>query len=146
MSSSPTDYAPGTPSFTFHISSYSSPYLTFAGYEVEGPFEQPLETTPRAIQALVQRYNSMEVFPFMDVGNLTFINQSAFDPYALSGRDRNEIANHLKVASNPDTQAIIASANYLTAGICASDGEKPASVCKTAGVLLADRALHLPRP
>ncbi len=146
MSSSPTDYAPNTPSFTFHLSSYSSPYLTFTGYEVEGPFGQLLARTPRAIQALVQKYNAMQSFPFMDVANLTFITQSAFDPLALAGRDRNEIANHLKVPSNPDTQAIIATANYLTAGICASDGEKPASVCKTAGVLVADRALHLPRP
>jgi hypothetical protein len=149
MASSTEDYAPNSPTFTFYLSTYSSPFLAFTGYEDEGPTMQVLDPPPHAIQVLVNKYDSSEggeSFPFMDVGNLTFILGSAFDPSSISGRNRNEIANHLRVTSDPVTKAIVASANYLSAGICASDGEKPATVCRSAGVLRADTALRLPKP
>jgi hypothetical protein len=41
------------------------------------------------------------------------------------------------------TQAIIASANYLSAGTCAIDGQQPASVCTSKGVTAASKSLKL---
>lgn len=144
--SSPEEYAPNTPSFTFRLSTYTSSYLTFGGYEVEGPFNEPLQATPTPIQKLVNAYNPNGDFPFLDVGNLAFVNASQFDPYALAGLSQTTIANNLTVPSNPVTRAIIAEANYLSASICAQDGEKPVSVCVSVGVKRADTALGLRQP
>jgi hypothetical protein len=69
-----------------------------------------------------------------------------FDPEALAGLSQVQIASNLSVTSNPATKAIITQANYLSAGICASDGEKPVAVCNSAGVGKADTALGLHRP
>jgi len=146
MTSSPSDYAPNTPSFTFHMSRYASPYLSFTGYELQGPTGQNLETPPKFIRALFQKYDSQGGIPFLDVGNLTFLTGAEFDPNAISRLNDNYIASHLRVGTNPFTRAIVASANYLSAGICASDGEKPATVCKSAGVTKADTALGLRKP
>jgi hypothetical protein len=146
MTSSPVDVAPNTPSFTFHLSKYTSPFLAFTGYEEEGPTMRPLDRPPRAILALIHKYNTQYSWPFADVGNLLFVDQASFDPSAMSGLSRNEIATHLRVTSNPVTRAIISTANLLSAGICASDGEKPATVCRSTGVTKADLALHLPHP
>jgi hypothetical protein len=41
------------------------------------------------------------------------------------------------------TQAIVASANYITAGICAASKGAPASVCSSPGVEAATKALKL---
>ena len=147
MTSSPDDIFPNTPSFTFHLSKYLSPYLSFTGYEQEGPTQgQVLDPSPRPIRVLERKYDPQGSWPFMDVGNLTFVSQSAFDPGAISALSQTEIAGHLRVTSNRVTKAIVAWANYLSAGICASDGEKPASVCRSAGVARADAALGLHRP
>jgi hypothetical protein len=147
MTSSPSDFAPNTPSFTFYMSSYASPFLSFTGYEVQGPtLGQTLETPPKFIQALFQKYDPQEGWPFMDVGNLTIVYGANFDPAAISKLNDTYIASHLRVGTNPFTRAIVASANYLSAGICASDGEKPATVCKSVGVTKADAALGLRKP
>jgi hypothetical protein len=146
MVSSPTDPAgPDVATFAFYRATYTSPYLAFTGYEVEDPFGHALMTTPAAIKRLVQRYNAAQSFPFMDVGNLLFVTQSAFGPWDLHGLSRTEIAGHLRDPSSTVTRQIVAFANYLTAGICASDRERPGAVCRSAGVVTADAALGLPR-
>ncbi len=45
--------------------------------------------------------------------------------------------------SNPITQAIITTANYVSAGICASAKNPPASVCNSSGVKAAAAVLGL---
>jgi len=143
--SSPVDVFGNTPSLTFYLSTYKSSYLSFAGYEIEGPFMgQALMHPPKAAQLLFNKYG-MGSLPFFDVGNLSFINQGAFTPAAIAGMTDAQIANGLSTASGAVARAIIASANYFSAGICASDGEKPGSVCKSAGVIKADVASGLPR-
>ncbi len=146
ITSSPDDIYPNTPSLTFHLSHYTSPFLSFKGYEVDGPFLQPLDVTPRSVRLLVQKYNSQGEFPFVDIGNLTFMLGANFDPGPLLGLRQGEIAANLVNPSNPVTRAIVATANYYSAGICASDGEHPGKVCTSSGVIRADRALGLPRP
>ena len=146
VESSPTDVYPNTPSFTFHMSKYTSRFLTFGGYEVAGPFEEQLQTPPKEIQKLVNAYDPFGALPFMDGGSLMFIDASTMDPGALAGLSQVEIASNLSDASNSVTKAIIAQANYLSAGFCASDGEKPAAVCDSGGVKKADTALGLRRP
>jgi hypothetical protein len=50
---------------------------------------------------------------------------------------------HADQSDQPVGRAIVASANYLTAGICAVTGQLPTAVCTSKGVRAADQALDL---
>jgi hypothetical protein len=144
MFSSSTDYAPNTPTFTFYNVGYHSKYFVFTGYEVQDRNHQPLMTLPNDIAKLVAQYNTSQTFPFMDIGNHTFIVNSAFDPLDLAGyTTQAQIASQLTTTSNAVTQAIITTANYVSAGLCASAKNPPASVCASPGVTAAANALGL---
>ena len=52
-------------------------------------------------------------------------------------------AANLADPTNIVSQAIVGSANYLTAGICHADGQQPATVCTSPGVKAAATALGL---
>ena len=145
MNSAPNDIAPNTPTFSFYKTKYYSPYIVFKTYEVVGPINNgvTLEVTPPKEQALLAKYNPKGYFPFLDIGNMVFTEGTAYDPNTLAGQKREDIAANLTDPTNPVTQAIIATANYMSAGICATNGAKPASVCQSSGVQAAAKALHL---
>ena len=145
MSSSPVDYAPNTPTFSFYGTTYSSKYLVFKAFEVEGPLNNGvvLMKTPTNIMTLVLKYNKSQYFPFMDMGNKAIIIGTAYDPLKLAGLTRDEIAAGLTDPTNPATQAIVATANYISAGLCATTHGAPSSVCTSSGVMAAATALHL---
>jgi len=145
MFSSATDPAgPNTPTFTFYKTTYTSKYLAFKGYEVEDRNGKTLVTPPPSINRLVAHYNQSGTFPFMDIANHTFIRSSAFDPLQMAGyTTQRSIASGLTNTSSPVTQAIITTANYVSAGICASAKNPPASVCTSPGVQAAAHALGL---
>ena len=147
VDSSPQDIAPATPGFSFHTSIYTSRWLTFAGFEQEGPFMgQNLDPPPPGFLKILQQYDTYQSWPFMDIGNVAFISDSPFNPVALDGLTQAQIGANLANASNPVTRAIVAYANYVTAGVCAADHQRPGSVCRSAGVLQADLKLKIPRP
>ena len=54
-----------------------------------------------------------------------------------------QIASGLSDPNNATTQAIVATANYLTAWVCASTKNAPAAVCTSPGVQAAAKALKL---
>jgi hypothetical protein len=88
--------------------------------------------------------------PFVDVANRMVATTSAFSPVLLLHLSQQAIAASLAQATatggqtvDPTGQAIVASANQLTAGMCAATGQQPASVCATPGVRAADAALGL---
>jgi Domain of unknown function (DUF929) len=145
MWSSATDSAgPNTPTFTFYGVKYSSPYFAFTGYEVEDRNGKALAVLPSNVHTLVNKYNQNLSFPFMDIANKTFLVNSAFDPLTLGGyTTQGAIASALKDTTSPVTQAIISTANYISAGICASAKNPPASVCHSSGVQAAATALGL---
>jgi Domain of unknown function (DUF929) len=148
MTSAPApEVAPNTPTFTFYGVTYHSPqnYTAFRSYEVVGPINNgtTLETPPAYINAIVHKYNPKGYFPFLDVGNKVFYIGTAYDPNALGGATREQIAANLSNPNNVITQAIVATSNYISAGICATNGAKPGSVCHSSGVQAAARALHL---
>ena len=59
-------------------------------------------------------------------------------PAVLGGLDQADIASRLQNPKDPVTTDIVGTANYLTAGICAITGQKPASVCSAPIVARAD--------
>ncbi len=157
--SSSIDSYPNTPSFTFLTAKFSSPYLSFQGIEQYGnkpdPATQgyyPLMKTPKAANHDFLKYDTpafvpgMSVqneysYPFMSLANQTLISGSQFTPGLLANLRRDSIAAQLSTPSSPVTQAIIASANYLTASLCKLTKQQPAAVCTSPGVRLAAKGL-----
>ena len=144
---SPEAY-PLTPTFTFYRSTYSSKYVTFVPVETQTRFHQPLMTMTKVEGALVSTYDVEKYLPvngpgpggsipFLDFGNRFFQAGANFTPALLAGMSQSSIAKGLDTSTSPVTQAIVASANYLTADICALTREQPARICLSSGVKAA---------
>jgi len=144
------DVDPNTQSFTFARASYSSPYLAIKTREILGSKKQPdgnyapLQAMTAQQKALVERYDTARYFPnnagslpFLDFGNQSVVAGPSYDPAILAGLTREQIATDLGDPTKATTKAIIGTANYLTAAICAIDGQRPAKVCKSPGATKA---------
>ena len=159
MQSSSTDVFPNTQTFTFSKLKYASPYLTFDAKEVysnqlnsAGTGYQILQPLSKSEQALVNKYDTTNFLgtstqsgsiPFMNIGNKALTSGASFSPSILANLTRSQIAADLTDPKNPVTQAIVASSNYISASICAIDGQQPAAVCTSSGVAAATKALKL---
>ncbi len=152
VESTAIDYAPSTPSFSFYATSYRSDVLGFHPYEVlsdvvglhGGGYERLMKLRPNA-KDLFARYDPSGVYPLVDVDNEVLVLQTNLSPETFAQTTRDQVAAALSDASDPITQAIVASANYLSAAICHADGQRPGKVCESPGVLAADAALRLGR-
>lgn len=148
--SSGTDYAPNTPTLSFHGATYSSKYLTFAGYETEDRQGKNLDTLPADAEKTFATYDSppyvpassAEKIPFIDIGGKYLLDGSAFDPIILQGMTHEQIAAALSDSSSPVAKAIDGEANALTAAVCAITAQEPASVCSSQGVQAALSAIN----
>ncbi len=140
--SSATDVSPNTPTFSFVKATYSSPYVAFRAVEQYDQMQHPLQTLSAADTNIIQLFGANS-FPFVSIANETAVLQSAYSPSALAGLTRTSIAANLADPTNIVSQAIVGSANYLTAGICHADGQQPAKVCTSPGVKAAATALGL---
>ena len=72
-------------------------------------------------------------FPFVNISNVALISGPSYDPGILAGLSWTDIAGGLDRPTNPVTQAIVGTANYITAGICASTKEQPAGLHEPGG-------------
>ncbi len=156
MESAPLSVFPGTQTFSFVGATYSSRYVAFSGVELysdavdaAGAFARIATLTP-VETFVVARYGirpgptaSPGTFPFVDIGNRMVTSTSGFSPAVLAKQSQAAIAGGLSQAHDPITQAVVASANALTAGICAVTGHQPGSVCTSKGVRDAEASLGL---
>jgi hypothetical protein len=140
--SSSTDSDPNTPTFTFYKSTYKSDYITFTPVEEytnsrEGnssntsvPY-QTLQTPTADQQKIGQTYDPNGSIPFIDLGNkyVQVGNLSPLDPALLAGKTWSQVAAAMNDPSSALGKAIIANANYMTAGICKLTNNQPASAC-----------------
>jgi len=155
MTSSTTDVFPGTQTFTFAKAKFTSPYVGLQTSEVysnqpaaAGGY-QPLQKLTSAQSKLVSTYDTAKYFPgsqgnsfpFISFGNKALISGASYSPSILQGLSRSDIASNLNDPTNPATQAIVATSNYMSASTCHIDGEMPASVCTSKGVSAAAKAL-----
>jgi hypothetical protein len=147
--SSPWDVYPRTATFSFQGATYSSRYLSLAmaehsGNDVDGPGTDPvLDPLTRQEARLWQTYDDSFGYPFLDIGNKSFVLSPSFSPALLSGLDQIDIASRLSDPNAPSTQAIVGTANYLSAAICAITGQSPVSVCSSPVVRKAAQAMNL---
>jgi Domain of unknown function (DUF929) len=145
--SSSTDAYPNTPTWTFYGSSYTSKYVAFSSVEETRNYRQgnsssqnvayvTLQTPTAAQQALVDKYDPGTdgqggSIPFIDIGNkyVEIGNLSPYGPQYLQGKTWSQVAAAMNQPSSTIAKGVDGSANYLTAGICALTGNKPATAC-----------------
>jgi hypothetical protein len=150
MQSAQLSVYPGLQTFSFLHSSYSSRYLSFVGVELystqvtaQGAFARLATLTP-AQSALVGRYGSKSgSLPFVDIDNRMTTTTSGYSPAVIAKQSQGAIVGELDQADSPTAQAIVASANYLTAGMCAATDQRPVPVCAGKGVRAAAAALGM---
>jgi hypothetical protein len=157
ITSSQTDVDPNTHSFSFYGALFTSPYLTFRGIEAnsdiptaEGSYEA-LQSPTSDEKAIIHKYSSPTYipdaiagavsYPFIDINNVALISGASFDPAKLANKSWSQIASGLSDPNNSSTQAIVATANYITAAICVATKSAPSSVCNSLGVRKASSAL-----
>lgn len=151
--SSTTDVYPGTKTFTFYKSTYTSPYLVFEPVETETVSHAPLQQPTPQQNALISKYdgppytgpassaNTGGAIPFIDLGNQFIVSGASYTPSVLSGESRTTIASELTHPSSIIAKLIVGSANYLTAAICVLTHDQPASACSLPAVIKARKAL-----
>lgn len=148
---------PSTPTFTFDGSRYTSKYLHATLVEHYGEQKNAagtayavLEPLTRAERSLMATYDPQTpatpggLVPFVDVGNVATVAGGEYSPSVFQQISVNDVATGLTDPKDPVTQAIVATANYLSAAICQADGQAPAKVCGSKGVTEASAALGLP--
>jgi hypothetical protein len=159
--SSSIDYAANTPTFTFYKAKYSSKYLAFSSIEettnvydsATGNYTK-LQTPSKAQQTIFSKYDTPKyvpgmtaadagAIPFITLGNKFLVSGASYGPLTLSGLTRSSIAAGLNDTTSPVTDAIITSANYLTASLCTLTNQQPGSVCTSSGVMAAKKAMKL---
>jgi hypothetical protein len=138
--SSTSDVFADTQTFSFHGSSFSSSYVSFTGVETttnepngNGGYvalEAPTADQLRTWQELDPR----ESFPFIDVGGKYLVSGASFDPGVLADKTAGDIATALTDPTSAIAQAVLGTANALTAAICSITAGQPAAVCLAPGV------------
>jgi hypothetical protein len=154
--SSTVDGFPGIYTFTFHGSTYQSPYLAFV--PVEAYTNQPpggtigppckagvpwstLQGLSCAQLQLLAVYDPLCSFPFLDVGNRWTTIGAYPDVQVIEGMSWSQIASVLADPGSAVAQSVEGGAVLLTAQICAVTGDQPAGVCDAAVVRQFQAAL-----
>ena len=141
------DIYPNTPTFSFVGSTYDSPYLELSSVELQsnqrsGNSYAPLQPPTVEQEQLVRLYdvppyvpaNSAGAIPFLDLADQYMVSGSSFDVGVLRGQTVESIAQSLSDPSAPAAQAILGSANAMTAALCEATDGQPANVCGQPGI------------
>jgi hypothetical protein len=140
------DSDPNTATFSFHGATYTSRYLVLDTVEVatnqpQGSYYKLLEKPTAFENRLSQKYDPGYI-PFVYLGGRYIINTASYNPGVLAGLTMTQIAAAMRDPSNPICQAILGTANNITAALCQQTKGQPAAVCSSSGVVAA--AKHLP--
>jgi thiol-disulfide isomerase/thioredoxin len=156
--SSSSDVYPSTPSFTFVKATFGTTDLEVRAVEnlsniplANGAGYTTLMSPTKQEAALLNKYETATYLPntqpgeipFIDIGNQFLVSGASFSPAVLNGLTRDQIASQLSNPQNPVTQAIITTANYLTAAICKTTSGQPGDVCSSKGVQAAAKAMKI---
>ncbi|HEY2313157.1 MAG TPA: DUF929 family protein [Streptosporangiaceae bacterium] len=131
--SSSSDVFPNTATLTFFQSTYTSNFLVFTPVENQDVNHKPLVATTSAQQAIWNKYDPSNGYPFIDIGN-KFIAGTTYSPQVLAGLTWSQIASDLHNPSSPVAKGADGSANLFTAAICQVTGNQPGSVCNAAPI------------
>lgn len=151
--SSPYDTDPSTATFSFYGATYTSSVIHFDGIEHVSNDTTGLGTRTTKVPLTSQESNLWsqwsthfgvnEGFPFVDFGNQVLVMGPQYNPAVLSGLDQSGIAAKLSNPNDPVTQAIVGTANYLTAAICSITGDTTSMWCSAGGTKAAAKSLGI---
>jgi Domain of unknown function (DUF929) len=129
------------PTFTYHGSSYSSPYLIFKAYELNDRGQVSLDTLPANYTTPFSTYGG-NAFPFLDFAGKHYLAGAPIPatpqgylgpiPYLtdlFGSKNWSQIITSLGSSGVPISPIIMQGANLITAQICKADGNLPAKVC-----------------
>jgi Domain of unknown function (DUF929) len=147
--SSSTDVDPNTPTLSFYKATYTSQFVRFSPTEAQTVDRAPLQPVTSLDKSLIAKYDAPPYvpagyngsFPFVDFGSKYVITGASYDPGLLAGLSWGQIAGDLADPTNPVGRAIDATANRITAAICAMTGNKPGDVCTSTGVTSASGSI-----
>jgi hypothetical protein len=131
---------PQTNTFTFQHSSYTSQYVDWASVETADRSQQPLQTPTADQLAIVNKYDAPPYtqqtgsIPFVSYANHYVTIGAGFQNSSIQDLTWQQIASKLSDPNDPVTKNIVGNANYLTAAICQSTNNQPASVCQAAPI------------
>ncbi len=128
MTSSATDVAASTPTFTFSNATYSSTAITFLHVETENVTGFPLQTLSPLENTTFYKYDTQGI-PFIDFGNKSIQAGADYSPYIINQYSWSQIISQLSNPNSTISQSVIGGANIYTAHICQIDNFTPASVC-----------------
>ncbi|MDE1846349.1 MAG: DUF929 family protein [Candidatus Micrarchaeota archaeon] len=134
ITSSPSDFAASTPTFTFYGSTYQSSYITFIAREMTSnkqvngtyPTLQVLNATENNILNTLDNGGGI---PFVDFANMSVLSGSTYAPTVLSGMNWSQIMAQFGSPNSTVAQSVLGSANLLTAQICKATNNTPSNVC-----------------
>src|SRR5215475_13322183 len=136
--SASNDAFPNTATLTFYKTGYNSKYVTFTPVE-NLTVDRSLLQSPTAQQNQIwARYEpdpQQRGYPFIDIGNRYVIKGPIYDPGVLKGLTWSQIAADLQNPSSPVAQGVLGAANYITAAICQTTNNQPASVCTAPSII-----------
>lgn len=132
--SSSSDVYPNTPTFTFHGSTFSSPYFVFTPVETttNQPYKggyKPLDVPTPAQASLWQSLDPSGGIPFIDIGGKYLISGVTYDPSVLQGMTPADIATSMADPSSDIAKGAVGAANTLVVAICKITNEQPSAVC-----------------
>jgi len=137
--SSDTDVFPDTASFTFHGSSYTSPYLAFTGVETEtnqpdntptSSGYTPLDSLTADQQHIMQAQDPTGDIPFVDLAAEYQTLGATYDIDVLTGKSADQITTALADPTTAISRAVWPQVNQLTTDFCQLTGHQPASACQ----------------
>ena len=120
--------------FTFNASSYRSQYVVFQPYEVADRAGNTIETLPKNYTSAFKTYGQSD-FPFLNLADKYYISGSIVDPSILGTKNQTQIISSIQTGDSLGSQ-IKQSANVITAVICKTTGNKPASVCDNPSIVV----------
>ena len=153
MQSSPTTAFANLSTFTFWQARYASKYVVlehverYSALNPTGAGYLKLEKPKGRQVTAVSHYSSSPTnFALLDVANRWDLNGSSYAPSVLTGMTQDQVAAALTAPTSPLAQALVSSANEISAAICDADGQAPTSVCTSKGVTAADQELKITPP
>jgi hypothetical protein len=145
MQSSTSTAFPNISTFTFWHVQYSSVWIDlqaierYSALDPSGGGYQTLDRPTARQAASVSVYDTSEdAFPLLDVANHYVLAGSSFSPSLLVNLSQAQITGDLAFPDSEVAQAVLSSANEITAAICTVTGQRPVAVCNAHGVLAAD--------
>jgi hypothetical protein len=137
--SSLQDTNPGTKTLSFHGAKLTSPYLVFSGIETQNNESATLEALTSAQQSLMTTYDappyvpeaSRSAIPFIYFNGEYLISGATYDVSVLQGKTWEEIAQAMNDPSSAIAKGAIGAANGITAAICLTTHDQPASACSS---------------